>query len=409
MPDTRPPHPSQPIAAPTAEPPREPLALARRLITLDTRGGNEKPAATLLATLLDDAGFAVRLDEPEPGRANLVARYGTGTPLTLTGHLDTVPADPAGWSFDPLSGHVHGDRLRGRGSSDMKAGVAALVCAALDHVAGAGTAKEAGSAGVRGAALQLVFTFGEETGCDGARHLTDLAPSPALLVAEPTGNRLVLGHKGALWLRLTAHGRSAHGSRPELGENALVALAATATRLHTHDAWPVSPTHGPVTVNPGAFRAGVQPNLVPDHAELDLDIRTVPGFGTEDALAKVGALAAPGTRIERLLDLPSIATDPSAPLVARLAAALHGTAAGASGADGHGGHDGRVPAADYATYFTDASVLAGKLGSPAVLLHGPGDPEQAHTTDETCSVDKLLAATDAYRRLLTAWRQEPAA
>ncbi|WP_369208519.1 M20/M25/M40 family metallo-hydrolase [Streptomyces sp. PU-14G] len=378
----------------------------------------------------------MRLEEPEPGRANLVARYGTGTPLTLTGHLDTVPADPAGWSFDPLSGQVHGDRLRGRGSSDMKAGVAALVCAALDHVAGAGTLDHvagagtpegAGHAGARAAALQLVFTFGEETGCDGARHLTDLAPSPALLVAEPTGNRLVLGHKGALWLRLTAHGRSAHGSRPELGENALVALAATATRLHTHDAWPVSPTHGPVTVNPGAFRAGVQPNLVPDRAELDLDIRTVPGFGTEDALAKVGALAAPGTRIERLLDLPSIATDPAGPLVRRLAAALHGTAAGAGGVGGagdagdaggrggRGGRDGRdgrggqVPVADYATYFTDASVLAGKLGSPAVLLHGPGDPEQAHTTDETCSVDKLHAATDAYRRLLAAWREEPAA
>lgn len=376
----------------------DPLTLAQRLIALDTRAGNEKPAATLLATLLGDAGFAVRLEEHPRERANLVARYGEGTPLTLTGHLDTVPAEASGWSFDPLAADIDGDRLRGRGSSDMKAGVAAVVCAALRHA-------------VRGApgALQLVFTFGEETGCDGARALDGLAPSPALLVAEPTANRLVLGHKGALWLRLTAHGRSAHGSRPELGENALVALAATATRLHGHDGWPTSATHGPATLNVGAFRSGVQPNLVPDHAELDLDIRTVPGFGTPEALAAVQSLAAPGTRIERLLDLASIATDPAAPLVGGLAAALRPTAPGGPTAQDRPGEGGPAePESACASYFTDASVLAGKLGTPAVLLHGPGDPEQAHTTDESCSVTRLLESADAYGRVLAAWGAQPA-
>ena len=99
--------------------------LACDLVRLDTRGGGESAAATMLASRLEDAGLSVTVHETRPGRANLVARHGDDTPVTLTGHLDTVPADEAAWSFDPLAGDVVDGRLRGRGSSDMKAGVAA--------------------------------------------------------------------------------------------------------------------------------------------------------------------------------------------------------------------------------------------------------------------------------------------
>ncbi|MFF3490517.1 M20 family metallopeptidase [Streptomyces sp. NPDC002795] len=361
----------------------DPVALTQQLVRLDTRAGNEKPAAQLLAPLLRDAGFTVRMEEgegkEEPGRANLVARTGTGTPITLTGHLDTVPADAASWSFDPLSGDIRDDRLLGRGSSDMKAGVACILAAAIEH-----------SARCADANVQVVLTFGEETGCDGAAQLDDLTPSPVVLVAEPTGNQVVLGHKGALWLRLTAHGRSAHGSRPELGVNALAALAGAATRIHGHDGWPSSGTHGAATVNVGTFHAGVQPNLVPDHAELMLDIRTVPGFTSGDAVSAIRRLAGPDTDIDAVLDLPSIATDPGDGLVKTLTAALRP------------GETDRDP--QYATYFTDASVLTGKLNSPAVILYGPGEPDQAHVTDETCSVSGITSATKAMLRLLDAWQ-----
>ncbi|WP_328630807.1 M20 family metallopeptidase [Streptomyces sp. NBC_00356] len=368
----------------------DPVALTQQLVRLDTRAGNEKPAAQLLAPLLREAGFTVRIEEgrEEPGRANLVARTGTGTPITLTGHLDTVPADASGWSFDPLSGDISDDRLLGRGSSDMKAGVACILAAAIEH-----------SARHADANVQVVLTFGEETGCDGAAQLDDLAPSPVVLVAEPTGNQVVLGHKGALWLRLTAHGRSAHGSRPELGVNALAALAGAATRIHDHDGWPSSETHGAATVNVGTFHAGVQPNLVPDHAELMLDIRTVPGFASGDAVSTIRQLAGPDTDIDAVLDLPSIATDPGDGLVKTLTAALHPTDA-ADAAEATGTDQGP----QYATYFTDASVLTDKLSSPAVILYGPGDPDQAHVTDETCSVSNITSATEAMLRLLETWR-----
>ncbi|WP_034517554.1 M20 family metallopeptidase [Actinomadura rifamycini] len=363
----------------TAGPTIDALDLARRLVRTDTRAGGERAAADLVAGVLDGAGFDVRVDEPEAGRANVVARRGPAAPrvpVTLTGHLDTVPADPSGWSFDPLCGEVRDGRLLGRGSSDMKAGVACQIAAAAD-------------AG-RDRPLQLVFTFGEETGCDGAARLdpASLVPTDLLVVAEPTANRTVLGHKGTLWLRATAHGVSAHGSRPELGRNALAALAAAATRVHGHRGWPVSPTHGPVTVNVGTFHAGVQPNLVPDRAEMRLDVRTVPGFGSDAAVAAIAELCGPEVGLERLVDLPGVATDPASPDVARVLELL---APGASA---------REP--EYATYFTDASVLTGMLGGPDVVVYGPGDPEQAHVTDESCSVRRIGEAAAAFRRLLDA-------
>jgi succinyl-diaminopimelate desuccinylase len=346
----------------------DPVDLAGRLVALDTRGGGERAAADLLADLLDDGGFDVHVREEEPGRANLVARRGAAAPpTTLTGHLDTVPADPAGWSFDPHAGDVVDGRLRGRGTTDMKAGVAAITVAALRSDPGT--------------PLQLVFTFGEETGCDGARTLTGLEPSPLLLVTEPTSNRVLHGHKGVLWLRLVQEGISAHGSRPDLGENALVALGRVAAALHDHS-WPTGTTHGDVTCNPGVFRAGTQPNLVPDHAELELDLRLVPGVdavAARERVAEIARTAAPGRapRIETLIDLPSVATDPADPRASSVARVL--------------GHDG-PPA--FASYFTDASVLTGLLGDPAVLVYGPGDPELAHVTDETCSAANIVACTD---------------
>ncbi|MEJ2871512.1 M20 family metallopeptidase [Actinomycetospora sp. OC33-EN08] len=353
------------------------LDLARELVRLDTRGGGERAAAEVVAGRLDDAGLRVHLDEPAPGRANVVARTsdvaGTDRPaaVTLSGHLDTVPAIDDAWSFDPLAGDVVDGRLRGRGASDMKGGVAAMVEAACAR------------ARAGGGELQVVFTFGEETGCDGARALDRslLAPSPLLVVGEMTGNRPLLGHKGALWLRLTARGVSAHGSRPELGHNALVDLARAALAVHAHADWPTSDTHGPMTANVGTFHAGVQPNLVPDHAEMAVDLRLVPGTDADAAVATVRGLVGDGVGIERVVDLPVVDTDPGS--VARACELLGGDVAPV-----------------YATYFTDAAVLAGALGGAATIICGPGDPDQAHVTDETCSVALIDDAVKAYGRLL---------
>src|SRR5690606_12102087 len=128
----------------------------------------------------------------------------------------TVACGATPWRIDPFSGTIVDGRLHGRGACDMKSGVAAIVTAALTQAE-----RLRDSPGVL-----LVLTAGEETGCRGARHLIrsghHLERVGALLVAEPTNNRVLLGHKGALWLRLALRGKSAHGSMPEQGENALL-------------------------------------------------------------------------------------------------------------------------------------------------------------------------------------------
>nr|WP_240969238.1 M20/M25/M40 family metallo-hydrolase [Streptomyces sp. HNM0575] len=338
---------------------------------------------------MHDEGFEVSTPGWEEGREQLVARTGSGSaPLTVTGHLDTVPADPAQWTVDPWSAERDGDRVTGRGTSDMKAGVAASVVAAVGHA----------SRPHHCCGLQLVLTAGEETGCTGARRLrrSSLAPGGPLLVAEPTANRLVPGHKGAHWMRLTAAGRAAHGSAPQLGDNAVVRLARAAVALHDHDSWPSHAAFGPVTGNVGLLRGGVQPNVVPDFAELLLDVRTVPGVDGDTVRSVVAGLSGDGVRVEDHVVLPAVDTDTRDPFVGLVREALAAA-----------GEDGEVQPP--ARYFTDASVLAWLLSPseggapvPTVVL-GPGEPDQCHVVDEWCSASRSEAAVEIYRHLFDRW------
>ena len=218
------------------------VALASRLIEIDTVGRNESAALEALAPFLVGAGLAVTRQEWAPGRSSLVASIGGRGGFVLSGHVDTVPFGNEGWRHGPLAPTIDGDRLIGRGSSDMKGGLAAIVLAAVD-------------AARRGArAFTVVITGGEETGCDGARALRDagLAPEPSVLViGESTGNELCLGHKGATWLEVTASGTSAHGSRPDLGVNAIEILADAIVALRTLDAGDRHPELGSRTTNVG--------------------------------------------------------------------------------------------------------------------------------------------------------------
>src|SRR5262245_35310598 len=149
--------------------PTDVVALTRELVRFDTINppGAEAVAVDHVARLLDAAGFAVRTHELGPGRTSLVARIGSGdgAPLCFTGHIDTVPLGGQPWTRDPHAGELGDGRLYGRGSSDMKSGLAAFVTAAVDLAPHLG-----GTPG-----LELVVTAGEETGCDGARQLVGLA------------------------------------------------------------------------------------------------------------------------------------------------------------------------------------------------------------------------------------------
>src|SRR3954447_417406 len=211
--------------------PIDPIELARELIAFNTINppGNELNCIRHLERILAYAGLETSLQTFAPDRANLTARIGGdggAPPLCFTGHVDTVPLGNAPWSVDPFAGEVIDGKMYGRGSSDMKCGVAAFV-AAIANMAG----QLQGHGGV-----VLVITAGEEIGCEGAFHLAragTLGRAGAIVVAEPTSNAALVGHKGALWLRVILKGVTAHGSMPHLGVNAAYKAARVLTTLET--------------------------------------------------------------------------------------------------------------------------------------------------------------------------------
>jgi succinyl-diaminopimelate desuccinylase len=361
------------------------IELARALIRLDTCGAGEEHAAQLIAPILSRCGMQVEFDALAPGRASLLARShgGAGPPLTLSAHLDTVPLGDAPWATDPFGAAIVGDRLCGRGASDTKSGVAALVVALERHMT-----RTRGSTRVT-----LLLTAGEETGCHGARRVAAgraLAGGGPLLVSEPTANRLVTGHKGALWLKVTSEGRAAHGSRPDLGTNAITPLARLALDLAEQGLPGSHPAMGRVTANVGTIAGGTRTNLVPDRASMTVDVRTVPGVSSAQLIDAVAGMVRVPLRIEAILDLPAVYSPPDGPL-ARIVASVLGDVTS----------DGEL--APPVAYFTDASVLTRALDVSETVILGPGDPDQAHATDESCSVARVREAVDIYDAVLGRW------
>ncbi|RWU21148.1 acetylornithine deacetylase [Pseudomonas alkylphenolica] len=366
------------------------IELTRRLLRFDTTNppGNEQPCAAFLATLLAEAGFTTTLHELAPGRASLVAYLGNGEgrPLCFTGHLDTVPLGKAPWSVDPFAGEIRDGRLYGRGSSDMKAGIAAFISAAL----------QVRSLIADGPGVVLVLTASEETGCQGAAALlrdgVDQHRAGAIIVGEMTANYPLIGHKGALWLSLSARGKSAHGSMPERGDNALYKAARALGKIeHYRVTAQPHPVLGNTSISAGTLHAGSSINVVPDLAELGVDIRSLPGMSHSEAReALLSALQPDICEAHTVLDLPAVFSDSADPWIA---AVYHMTEA----------ETGIRPEPRGASYFTDACALQhAHPGVPIVIL-GPGTPEMAHQTDEYCEVARIDEAVRLYRRLITDW------
>jgi succinyl-diaminopimelate desuccinylase len=350
--------------------------------------GEEQACAEHLGRVLELAGFEVATYSYAEGRTSLVARVdGTSdqAPICFTGHLDTVPLGGAPWTRDPLGAEIDGDRLYGRGTSDMKSGVAAMVCAALAIAALPG----------RKAGLVLVFTVGEETGCDGARYLAGLngvlPKAGALLVGEPTGNVPLIGHKGALWLKAAFKGVTAHGSMPELGDNAVLKAARGVSRLSEHqfDADRHHHLGGP-SLNVGSLHGGANVNSVPDHAEVQIDIRTVPGQSNEAIGKEVARVLGEGAEVSRMVDVGAVASNPQNEWVSGVFDLYESISGGRIDPKG-------------APFFTDASVFVPAMGGIPALILGPGETAMAHKTDEYCHLSKIEAAVALYVEIARRW------
>ncbi len=292
--------------------------LTQDLIRFETINppGNETPCARYIGGILEAAGFRTRYAPLGENRDNLIAWIGgseTELPLCFSGHTDVVPLGAAPWSIAPFGGEIADGRIYGRGSSDMKGGVAAFVAAAVNL---APRLRDAPG-------VVLVVTAGEERGCEGANFLAReriLPPAGAIVVAEPTANRLLAGHKGVFWLEGRAKGVTAHGSMPEQGDNAVYKAARAALALEAFDfSEDAHPVLGRPTVNVGWMRGGLNVNSVPDEARLGVDVRLVPGLDRERLIERFTEAIGGGVAFEVMGASDAVWTDPDDPWVREVA------------------------------------------------------------------------------------------
>jgi succinyl-diaminopimelate desuccinylase len=370
----------------------DPVALTQALIRMNTVNppGNERACAHFLGDMLEGAGFSVNYYEFADQRTSVVAMLGTGSngkaPICFAGHVDTVPLGLRPWKYDPFGGTIEDGKLYGRGVTDMKAGVAAYVCAALDLV------EEI----KQGPGIILVITAGEETGCEGSLHLGTiegaLGKAGALVVAEPTFNIPRVGHKGTIWLKLTSSGKTAHGSMPEHGINAVYKAARAAGKLEEFD-FNIAPHKylGRNTLNLGMMSGGQNVNSVPDAAEMRVDIRTIPATDHDRLCEGLrGYLKEEIDTLVPFVNLHGVWTDPNKVWVQRVF-------------DLSAKHLGERPTVGALPFFTDAAALTPAYGQVQTLILGPGETHMAHQTDEYCMVDRIYQSVAMYKDIIHDW------
>lgn len=290
----------------------------------------------------------------------LEASSGNGGVL-LNGHLDTVPV-ASGWTR--AQGAWEGDTLYGRGTADMKAGCVAALAAAAALV-------------VQKRPVSLLFTTDEETTMVASKTLASIPivrDAAAVVVLEPTALNVVANEKGVLWYRATVHGRSAHGSMPHLGDNAIHRMMRVLAQLEPlgHPRDPLAE----VTVNAGQIRGGTAPNVVADVCSVDLDCRNPPGTTkaqVESILRDAFRAAGQEVHLETLHEVPAAGVSPDAPHV-RLLQEIAGT--GVLGV----------------TYATEMAWYAAH--NPRCLVFGPGETARIHVPDERVSLRETVRAAD---------------
>jgi succinyl-diaminopimelate desuccinylase len=367
------------------------ISLTKKLLSFNSVNppGNEREIAMFVGELLEKNNFKTTYFQFEKDRLHLVAEKGLSSlkpPVVLSGHFDTVPLGAREWSVDPFAGIVTNGKIFGRGSSDMKGGLAAMICAAVESFNGCEP-----ECGVR-----LIFTSGEELGCQGIEHLVkeikNKGKASAVIVGEPTANLPVIGHKGAIYLNAVTSGVSAHSSMPELGVNAIYKAAASILKIKEFK-FEVEKDKllGFPTINVGRMHGGMNLNSVPDHAEFSIDIRSTTKLDHSKILKRLSDELGKETILEILVNMTPVSTDEADPFIQLVYDVCSIDRS-----------DSRFPLS--LPYLTDGSILQKFYNGVPTLIMGPGEPEMAHQTDEFCYTHKLEDAVNLYKKIILNWR-----
>jgi acetylornithine deacetylase len=382
------------------------VALTRELVRVDSRNPTlvsgapgEGRVARVLAETLSAWGFRVDVRDAAPGRPNVIARVGNKTSssrsLMFNGHIDVVGVE--GMSHPPWDATLRDGRLYGRGSSDMKAGVAAM-CAAAARAASA-------SAGSLDGEIIVTAVVDEEYSSLGTRALVaEGVRADAAIVTEPTRLAIMPAHKGFVWVDVVVHGRAAHGSRWDVGVDAIRHAGLLLAALDAIDA-DVLPTRdhvllGRPSLHASTIAGGIGLSTYPDRCQFTIERRTIPGEKTpavmseiEDAFARVRARRPDlDASVALIFEQPPSDVPLDAPVVRALDRALRAC-----------GEEVNVTGM---SAWTDAAIL-NESGIPAICF-GPGDIALAHAAEEFVQVDEIERATLVLAALAMEWMRKGA-
>jgi succinyl-diaminopimelate desuccinylase len=356
--------------------------------------GREQALADYLCDRLETSSvdFDIEYQKVSSDRSNIIARTGDQVrgSLLLTGHMDVVSATRADWSDDPFSLRHENGRLIGRGTADMKGALAAKIVAAESFL------REHENTGE----VILAFVVDEERNNTGTRVLLENGiETDAAIIGEPTQLQVAIAEYGAVGYELTVSGKGGHSGRPDLAINAIDGLRRVLDRIETLGNGVQAKEHelfapGP-SISVTEIDGGTEPNVIPETATATLDWRTLPDSTRkpsefdEQLATAIDGTTLRGTSVDVDFERKFFSTgseiSPDANIARTALAAAHETGIDADLVGFNAGSDAR--------FFTQSGI--------PTILFGPGSVEDdAHSADESITVDALLDTAEAYHRIL---------
>lgn len=372
----------------------EKVKILKDLVAIQSVNDNEVDVCNYLVKLFKKYGIKSNIVSLGGNRANLIAEVGSGKPIIgISGHMDVVSAgDFSKWAYNPFALTEKSGKLYGRGSADMKSGLAALVISMIELkmenklIDGQGT-------------IRLLATSGEEVGEEGSKEIYDkgyMDDVSALIIAEPSEYAIAYAHKGSMDIRFISNGKASHSSMPQLGYNAinpLIELIHKANEIFMNDT-NENKLLGKVIMNTTIIDGGNQVNSIPERAIAEMNIRTIPEFTNNDVerilknLVKEQNDNGSDIQMDVYMSLPFVYTNGNTNLV-KEAQSL---------GKKYLGHDIELMGSPG---VTDASnLLKGKNNDFPFIVFGPGETKMAHQVDEYVYKDIYINFIKLYKELI---------
>jgi acetylornithine deacetylase/succinyl-diaminopimelate desuccinylase family protein len=358
------------------------MELTQELIRINSENppGNEREVAKYIKDFLDDLKISTEIIEFEANRFDVVASIGSGKGMMLNGHMDTVPVGQ-NWKIDPFEGKIVNGKIYGRGASDMKGGIASIL-SAVKNLSKEKFKKK----------LLLTFVADEEVALKGSEYLIKnrkeiFKDIKYGIMGECTDLKVRIAQKGIVHIKVKFKGKAAHGSKPELGDNAIYKAAdfiQELRKLIERLKNKKNPLLGSGTINVGTINGGTKINVVPDFCNIEVDRRIIPGETPDYAIKQIRKILKK-LKLKADIELETNSRLPmqlnkNLELIRILKNITKANLVGESG-------------------YTEAELFYRDAGVPCVSF-GPGISELAHTTNEYVPIKNLKKATKIYEELI---------